>query len=80
MTVTLDEIRESVTLAASGLLREVRVFDVYRGAGIEPGTKSIALGLILQETSRTLADTDADAVVAAVVARLKNDWGASIRD
>ncbi len=79
-TVTLDEIRESVSFAASGLLRELRVFDVYRGTGIEPGRKSVALGLILQETSRTLTDADADAVVAAVVARLKNDRNASIRD
>jgi len=78
--VTFDQIRESVTFAAAGLMRELHVFDVYRGPGIEPGRKSVALGLILQESSRTLTDTDADAVVAAVVARLKNDRDASLRD
>jgi phenylalanyl-tRNA synthetase beta chain len=78
--VTLDELRESVNLAAKGLLRELAVFDVYRGKGVEPGRKSIALGLILQETSRTLTDQEADAVVAAVVERVKGDLKAGIRE
>jgi phenylalanyl-tRNA synthetase beta chain len=78
--VTLDELRESVNLAAKGLLRELVVFDLYRGKGIEPGRKSVALGLILQETSRTLTDQEADAVVAAVVARVKGDLKAGIRE
>jgi phenylalanyl-tRNA synthetase beta chain len=79
-SVTLDELRESVNLAAKGLLRELAVFDVYRGKGVEPGRKSIALGLILQETSRTLTDADADAVVAAVIERVKGDLKAGIRE
>jgi phenylalanyl-tRNA synthetase beta chain len=79
-SVTLDELRESVNLAAKGLLRELSVFDVYRGKGVEPGRKSIALGLILQETSRTLTDGEADAVVAAVIERVKGDLKAGIRE
>ncbi len=78
--VTLDELRKSVNLAAKGLLRDLHVFDVYRGKGVEPGRKSIALGLILQETSRTLTDGEADAVVAAVVERVKGDLKAGIRE
>src|SRR5688572_24101309 len=79
-SVTLDELRESVNLAAKGLLRELAVFDVYRGKGVEPGRKSIALGLILQETSRTLTDGEADSVVAAVIERVKGDLKAGIRE
>jgi phenylalanyl-tRNA synthetase beta chain len=78
--ITLDQIRESVTVSAGNTLYELRVFDVYRGTGIEPGRKSVALGLILQETSRTLTDVDADGVVTAVVAQLKQDRNAVIRD
>ena len=78
--VTLDELRESVNLAAKGLLRELAVFDVYRGKGVEAGRKSIALSLILQETSRTLTDGEADAVVAAVIGRVKGDLKAGIRE
>jgi phenylalanyl-tRNA synthetase beta chain len=78
--VTLDELRESVNLAAKGLLRELKVFDIYRGKGVEPGRKSVALGLILQETSRTLTDGEADAVIAAVIDRVKGDLKAGIRE
>ncbi len=76
----LATLQENVTVSASGLLSELRVFDVYRGPGVETGRKSVALGLILQDSSRTLTDVDADAVVAAVVARLRDELSATIRD
>ena len=78
--VPLAVLQENVTVSASGLLSELRVFDVYRGPGIESGRKSVALGLILQDSSRTLTDVDADAVVTAVVARLRDELSATIRD
>ena len=78
--VPLAVLRENVSVSASGLLSELRVFDVYRGPGVETGRKSIALGLILQDSSRTLTDVDADAVVTAVVARLREELSATIRD
>jgi phenylalanyl-tRNA synthetase beta chain len=62
------------------LIRDVRVFDVYRGKGIEAGRKSVALGLILQETSRTLTDKDADAVVESTIAMLEQQFAAALRD
>jgi phenylalanyl-tRNA synthetase beta chain len=79
-SVDFERIRSEVVAAAAGSLKELRLFDVYRGQGIEPGTKSIALGLILQERSRTLTDADGDAVVAAVIARLRSELKANIRD
>jgi phenylalanyl-tRNA synthetase beta chain len=79
-SVPLAVLRENVTVSASGLLSELRVFDVYRGPGVDSGRKSIALGLILQDSSRTLTDVDADAVVTSVVARLRDELSASIRD
>jgi phenylalanyl-tRNA synthetase beta chain len=78
--VPLAVLRENVTVSASGLLSDLRVFDVYRGPGVEFGRKSIALGLILQDSSRTLTDVDADAVVTAVVTRLRDVLSATIRD
>ena len=79
-SVPLAVLQENVTVSASGLLSELRVFDVYRGPNIETGRKSIALGLILQDSSRTLTDVDADAVVTAVAARLRDVLSATIRD
>jgi len=78
--VTLSALRERVTLAASGALREIRVFDVYRGGGVEEGRKSVALGLIFQDISRTLTDEDVDRAVASVVADLRASLGARIRE
>ena len=66
--------------AAGTLLQDVRIFDIYRGPGIDSGRKSVALGLILQDSSRTLTDEDADGAMARVADRLRRDLGATIRD
>ena len=66
--------------AAPDLTRDVRIFDIYTGPGIEAGLKSVAMGLILQETSRTLTDDDADAAQAAAVQKLRDEFDAELRD
>ena len=76
----LSALRERVVLAASSLLRTFRVFDVYRGPGVESGRKSVALGLIFQDITRTLTDEDADRAVASVVAELRVSLNAKIRE
>jgi phenylalanyl-tRNA synthetase beta chain len=78
--VTFSALRERVVLSGSSFLRNVRVFDVYRGAGIEEGRKSVALGLIFQDISRTLTDDEVDRAVAAVVADLRENLDARIRE
>ena len=60
-------------------LQAVVVFDQYRGPGLETGAKSLAMGLILQDVSRTLTDLDADQAVAAALAALTRDCGAKLR-
>ena len=69
----------SVCQAAGPSLRDLVLFDRYVGKGVETGFKSLAMGLILQEESRTLTDRDVDSVVAQVVAALERDHGAAIR-
>jgi phenylalanyl-tRNA synthetase beta chain len=69
----------SVRAAAGPFLRDLRLFDRYAGKGVESGFKSLAMGLILQDESRTLTDRDVDAVVASVTAALERDHGAAIR-
>ncbi len=76
----LADLAKNVTLSAAGLLSELRIFDIYRGSSIDSARKSIALGLILQDSSRTLTDVDADAVVAKVIASLRDVLSATIRD
>jgi phenylalanyl-tRNA synthetase beta chain len=79
-SVTLSTLAERVTLVTSSLLRGLRVFDVYRGPGLEPGRKSIALGLIFQAISRTLTDEDVDRLMASVVTDLRETLNARIRE
>ena len=78
--VSADELVRTVESAAPNLISSVRIFDIYKGPGIEAGLKSVALGLILQETSRTLTDDDADAAMAAAVRKLKDEFAAELRD
>jgi phenylalanyl-tRNA synthetase beta chain len=78
--VSLSALRERVILSSSRLLRQCRVFDVYRGPGLETGTKSIALGLIFQDFYRTLTDEDVDQNVASIVAGLRASLNAKIRE
>jgi phenylalanyl-tRNA synthetase beta chain len=79
-SVSLSALRERVTLRASSLLRDIRVFDVYRGSGVETGRKSIALGLIFQDISRTLTDEDVDRAVASIIEDLRGALDARIRE
>jgi phenylalanyl-tRNA synthetase beta chain len=75
-----DAIGQVVRAAAGELLTDLGVLSVYRGKQFEKGKKSIALGLQLQDTSRTLTDHDADAIVARVVEQLARQLNATIRD
>lgn len=78
--VSARSLEQRARAAAGDLLREFRLFDVYRGQGIDSGRKSLALGLILQDSSRTLTDQEIDAAVARVVEDLAQHLGASLRE
>jgi phenylalanyl-tRNA synthetase beta chain len=77
--VSWSAVAASVTAAAGPFLRDLRLFDRYAGPGVESGFKSLAMGLILQDESRTLTDREVDAVVASVTAALERDHRAAIR-
>jgi phenylalanyl-tRNA synthetase beta chain len=60
-------------------LREARVFDVYRGAQIGDGRKSVALHLAFQAPDRTLTDEEAAALRERIVAALVEGFDAELR-
>ena len=70
---------ETARKAGGKRLREVVIFDRYTGEGVEKGYKSLAIGLIIQELSRTLKDAEIDALVAGVTAALEEELGATLR-
>lgn len=65
--------------AAGPELREIRVFDVYRGGQIAAGRKSLAFRVAFQSPERTLSDEDAAAIRERIVAALAKRFGAELR-
>ena len=78
--IAVAELEKSVRDAGGPTLRDTVIFDVYAGKNIETGSKSVALGLILQETSRTLTEADVDDIMHSVIDRLGRDFNATIRE
>jgi phenylalanyl-tRNA synthetase beta chain len=78
--VLVQALLDTIRTEAKDLLTGLVVFDIYRGRGIDDGFKSVAIGLNLQDISRTLTDEEIDAVVAQVVAGLEREHSATIRD
>ncbi|NID06681.1 phenylalanine--tRNA ligase subunit beta [Luteibacter jiangsuensis] len=77
--VSWAAVEAAVRGALGDVLKEVRLFDRYAGKGIDEGRKSLAMGLILQDASRTLTDDDADARVADAVGALEKSCKARLR-
>lgn len=77
--VAYADLAQCVRRAAGSLLSELRLFDLYRGATLQAGCKSFAIGLILQDDSRTLGEAEVDQLVAAVVDAAKQELGAQLR-
>lgn len=77
--VSVTELIRLVETSAGSQLQSLTVFDLYRGEGIESRRKSLGLGLILQDASRTLTDEDADGLVDSLMHLLEHELGATIR-
>ncbi len=73
------EVAAVVSEAGGELLRGVRLFDIYRGAPLAGGEKSLAYRLLLQAGERTLTDAEIEATVGAVGAALATRLGARLR-
>ena len=77
--VTVAQAEEVITSAAGKLLREIRLFDIYRGVGVPDGKKSMAFSLILRADDRTLTDSDSETVVTKILSALADKLNASLR-
>ena len=71
---------DSIYSIKNEILQEVFVFDVYTGKEVRNNRKSVALGLILQDFSRTLVDEDVENLVAKILAQLKEHYNADLRE
>ncbi len=77
--VTVGALTGCIRKAGGKLLREVRLFDIYRGKGIEDGKKSVAFSLTLRADDRTLTDSDSEGVIRSVLDTLEAELGAKLR-
>ena len=78
-SVQWSQVEKIIRQKAGDALTEVTLFDVYRGQGIENGSKSLALGLTWQDASRTLNDEEITSWVDNVVAALAEGLDAQLR-
>jgi phenylalanyl-tRNA synthetase beta chain len=78
--VTWQEIREVVLKAGAGITCGLRVFDVYTGAPVPEGKKSVAFALTYQAPDRTLTDEEVGAVHEGIRRQLEERLGARIRE
>lgn len=73
------EVLSTIRKAAGSLLTKLDLFDVYEGAGLAEGKKSLAIGLTFQDQSRTLDESEVSSAVDQVLDSLKEKLGIELR-
>lgn len=78
--VSAQEIIDCINSSEEPEIREVSLFDIYQGKGIEEGYKSIALGLVLQDFTQTLTDSEIDAIFRRLLGKMTAELNAKLRE
>lgn len=78
-SVQADKLLAAIKKADKTLIRDVTIFDVYQGKGIEPGKKSVALSVMLQPTDHTLTDGELESISARITDAVVKATGGSLR-
>ncbi|HET9664875.1 MAG TPA: phenylalanine--tRNA ligase subunit beta, partial [Burkholderiales bacterium] len=85
LAVVIDEetsshaMLERLRAGAPLIVSEIGVFDVYRGAGVEKGKKSLAFRVLLQDTRKTLTDSEVECAISQLIQILQQQFGAKLR-
>ncbi|MDC0927293.1 phenylalanine--tRNA ligase subunit beta, partial [Candidatus Pelagibacter ubique] len=75
----VQELIETISNVDKELIKSVKVFDVYEGANIPEGKKSIALNVIIQSLEKTLAEDDLNKINQLIISAVESKTGAKIR-
>ncbi|MBE6241218.1 MAG: phenylalanine--tRNA ligase subunit beta [Bacteroidales bacterium] len=78
-SVSYAELRKSAFRVGKKLLKQVGLFDVYRGDKIAEGKKQYALSFVLQDLEKTLTDNDVERVMSKLLSTFQNEFGATLR-
>ncbi|MDR2244421.1 MAG: phenylalanine--tRNA ligase subunit beta, partial [Burkholderiales bacterium] len=73
---SLEKVRRNARLHH---VEDIQIFDIYQGANLPAGKKSVAILMLMRDTQRTLTDRDIDATLQAFYTALENDHGARLR-
>ena len=79
-SVEVDSILDAVYKAKIPFLNKIALFDLYQGKGIAENKKSVAFLILMQDTSKTLVDSEADSSVSKIVELLEKQFGATLRN
>ncbi len=77
--VSVGALEAAIRRGAKGLLKEVSLFDIYRGKNLGEGKKSVAFNLVLRADDRSLTSEEADQDVKSILEALERDCGAVLR-
>ena len=78
--VTAQAVSDCIQGTSTAMLRNLKLFDVYQGKGIDSGRKSLAFSLTLQDHDRTLTDQDVDVAIDEILSALNRELGATLRN
>lgn len=78
--VLAGDILKTIRTCDNALIRDVRIFDIYKGSNIEPGKQSIAVSVTLQANDRTLTDEEIEAVAKKVIDAAAKQFGGVLRN
>jgi len=74
-----QDIEDEIIKNGTHILKEIRLFDIYRGKQIEPGKKSMAYSLVFREENRTLKDREVEIIVNRILEGLAKKFNAKLR-
>jgi len=77
--VAYEAILEELRRSRAPIVTEIGLFDTYRGTGVEKGKKSLAFRVLLQDTRKTLTDTEVESAVSRLRETLKEKFNAKLR-
>ncbi len=75
----LQAILDGLSANRPTIVQDIRLFDIFTGKGIEPGKKSVAFRIVMQDTQRTLQDTEVDAAIQQLITYLHQAFSAQLR-
>ena len=79
-SVPIQAILDDLAVQKSAQVADIKLFDLYRGPGVENGKKSLAFRVLLQDTQKTMTDPEVESAVAQLIDRLGGQFGGKLRD